>query len=893
MTILIIGSKGYIGSKLIQYLLHLRITNMDEIDILDGKDVDSVTTKIIEKYNVIIYLAAHSSVQKCIDDPDGALVNNVLKFINFTKLLNNDQIFIYMSSASVYGNTHGKHVNEDEPLNYPHNVYDLTKQIVDEYMSKTNYNYYALRLGTVNGDSPNMRNDLMINAMVKSAQENKCINVFDKHLHRAILDINDLCKLIYTIVNSNIRMPGIYNVASFNTTVCEIGQYISSYMNVDMRIIDDGNMKSNYDFLMNTDKVRKTFNFSFQGTIKSIIDSFTITKYEPITNTCCKICNGKVEELIQFGNQSLGNVCHTIDKWPLVLDVCKMCTFIQARYMFDSTNPIPQPHDDYIDWICQYLDTNIENKSIIETSDSVISDKLCRDYGWANGKGLYVSINTIAYIQDVHSFIKRIKNIVSHHLHHDTKIILEIPFIYNLENGYYDTVYHGHNNYFNLKSIQTLLNNHKLYILDVKKTRIYDTSYLLTIGTKESTIQTNDIIPNSLELQKQYTLFKINLQEYISSYRYDGYTIVGWSSEACGNSFVNLVELDLDYIIYDSVCKKEMYIPGTTKQMYPPTRILLDVDKKIVIIPSLYNCVDRDLQFETIHKTVLDLILQTTTVTFIKLFPQIQIFYRNLHPIAQKLKTTIITHFYNEEYLLPYWLNHHKDMFDHGILIDYNSTDKSVEIIKSITPHWTIIKTDNSSFDALLCDKEVMKFEKQVKGWKLALNVTEFLCCDNLHHVIEKYQDKNNAICIRCLPMVESKMYESNVPLDIYQPLIKQRTYGVNESFRKTRTIHCAPDGQYDGRGRHYPKVFPYANPSIYDMVVLWYGYSPFNKVIIQRKLQIQNKMSEFDKINGIGKEHLTTEQRLIDQFECYQSRLVNFKELSETAHHFKHTYLC
>ena len=40
------------------------------------------------------------------------------------------------------------------------------------------------------------------------------------------------------------------------------------------------------------------------------------------------------------------------------------------------------------------------------------------------------------------------------------------------------------------------------------------------------------------------------------------------------------------------------------------------------------------------------------------------------------MKSTIIAHFFNEEYLLPWWLNHHKKIFDYGILFDYSSAHK-------------------------------------------------------------------------------------------------------------------------------------------------------------------------------------------------------------------------
>ena len=75
------------------------------------------------------------------------------------------------------------------------------------------------------------------------------------------------------------------------------------------------------------------------------------------------------------------------------------------------------------------------------------------------------------------------------------------------------------------------------------------------------------------------------------------------------------------------------------------------------------------------------------------------------------MKKTIISHFYNEEYLLPFWLKHHSKMFDHGILIDYNSTDRSVDIIREICPTWEIIDSRNELFDAVLIDKEVEDIE--------------------------------------------------------------------------------------------------------------------------------------------------------------------------------------
>ena len=37
------------------------------------------------------------------------------------------------------------------------------------------------------------------------------------------------------------------------------------------------------------------------------------------------------------------------------------------------------------------------------------------------------------------------------------------------------------------------------------------------------------------------------------------------------------------------------------------------------------------------------------------------------------MKKTVIAHFYNEEFMMEWWLKHHLNLFDHGILINHKS----------------------------------------------------------------------------------------------------------------------------------------------------------------------------------------------------------------------------
>jgi nucleoside-diphosphate-sugar epimerase len=139
--------------------------------------------------------------------------------------------------------------------------------------------YYGLRFGSVNGWSPNMRTDLMINSMTLSALKNKEVNVFNAHAHRPIVSIHDLCRAVHNIVFSTSDDRGIYNVASFNLNIGEIGKRVASHLNVPL--VDKGTSVT-YDFMVSSEKFEQTFDFKFESTVESVVNSIT---QHPIIDT--------------------------------------------------------------------------------------------------------------------------------------------------------------------------------------------------------------------------------------------------------------------------------------------------------------------------------------------------------------------------------------------------------------------------------------------------------------------------------------------------------------------------------------------------------------------------------------------------------------------------------
>lgn len=209
---------------------------------------------------------------------------------------------------------------------------------------------------------------------------------------------------------------------------------------------------------------------------------------------------------------------------------------------------------------------------------------------------------------------------------------------------------------------------------------------------------------------------------------------------------------------------------------------------------------------------------------------------------------SVICHFYNEEYLLPWWLNHHKKYFDYGLMINYASTDRSVEIIKEICPDWQVVDSVNPEFDAAECDNEIEYYEEQIPGWKIVLNVTEFLVGKYSLLTDEKSPKKIFIPSFYFVDESDNTVVESNIPL--YEQLSNGIDFVDNPMIRKLRCLHNHQIKYVPGR--HFSNF----DDATDDFVIFNYGFSPMNEDLISRKLQIQYRIPESDKRKNWGSEH-------------------------------------
>lgn len=238
---------------------------------------------------------------------------------------------------------------------------------------------------------------------------------------------------------------------------------------------------------------------------------------------------------------------------------------------------------------------------------------------------------------------------------------------------------------------------------------------------------------------------------------------------------------------------------------------------------------------------------------------------------------TLISHFWNEEFLLPYWLWHHYPLFDHGVLLDYASTDRSAAIARALAPGWEVRPSVNAWFDARDVDAEVMAVERSVGGWKVVLNTTEFLLCPDLAGYVHRLDEEcPGAAGVWPFDLTMVDRWEEREDGVSELPLYFQKCWGYHSQGGRSRLLHRLPDGGY-AAGRHSSnRVGKQLDGRLF---LLWFGWCPMRHVR-QRKLQIQQRISQRDRNEGLGRHHLVSAEGLE---AAYRREAAGAQDLLET----------
>ncbi len=262
--VLLVGGCGYVGSHLHRHLVKdgFKVSvcdrgdrgNPQSLDVI-GQDYALLEADFLAGFDTVLWFAGHSSVGRAVQDPSGALANNCLNLLSFARKLAPGTRLVYASTGSLYSTADNQAPPADERslARVPsQNAYDISKFAFDYLAEHFLSDFHALRLGTVSGWSPNLRDELVFNAMNLSAARAGVVRLRNRHARRTILFLDDLWSMVRRLLEGD-AAPGVCNVGSWSGSMGQLAQEIAAVW--DAEVVDEGDSPT-YSFELDTSRMR-------------------------------------------------------------------------------------------------------------------------------------------------------------------------------------------------------------------------------------------------------------------------------------------------------------------------------------------------------------------------------------------------------------------------------------------------------------------------------------------------------------------------------------------------------------------------------------------------------------------------------------------------------------
>lgn len=289
MKILIAGGAGYIGTVLSPALAE-RGHEITVVDLLWfgnhlpsniktlKKDIFDLTVSDLKGFDRVIFLAGLSNDPMAEFSPkDNFIYNGALPaYLAYLAKVAGVSRYIYAGSCSVYGFTNDKVFTEEDPAvsDYPYGISKLQGEKAAFQLQDQHFSVICLRQGTLSGFSPRMRLDLAVNTMFKTALLKNEVVVNNPSIRRPILGTKDMINAYTCAVECETGISGIFNVASANYTIGEIGTIVHRELEKHFGnkiTLTIKNIQDFRNYVVSTEKAKRTLGFSPVQKVEDIV----------------------------------------------------------------------------------------------------------------------------------------------------------------------------------------------------------------------------------------------------------------------------------------------------------------------------------------------------------------------------------------------------------------------------------------------------------------------------------------------------------------------------------------------------------------------------------------------------------------------------------------------
>jgi SAM-dependent methyltransferase len=240
-------------------------------------------------------------------------------------------------------------------------------------------------------------------------------------------------------------------------------------------------------------------------------------------------------------------------------------------------------------------------------------------------------INILAYVDNLVDFMESCRMIMSRR----SRLYIQIGHANMILNRNFDVINHEHLSYFSIRSFNQLVTNHGMRITNLIPHSIYGGSYLFEVVLNDSDIKCIIDLDNHLQIETSnyklsaYQEFQsatnkiiTNISDTIQHYKSEGFRIIGYGASSKANMLINLVNMQLDYIIDDNESKIGLMTPGRNIRIYPTTQLLEDTSEKILMVILAWNWANEIKNKLNNKNTTTN--KATTTLLTLQYFPEIK-----------------------------------------------------------------------------------------------------------------------------------------------------------------------------------------------------------------------------------------------------------------------------
>lgn len=273
--VLITGGAGYLGSTLAEHLLSkgydvtvldnllykqlllLHLFKRSNFKFVQGDVRDKeLLLNLTKQHDVIIPLAAIVGMPACKANPELATAVNYTHIADIVSILHDDQKLILPNTNSQYGSSDSI-ITEESPFK-PLSLYAKTKCDAEDTVLQKG-NGVVLRLATVFGVSPRMRQDLLVNDFVYKSVTDGYLVLFEAHFKRNYIHVQDISRTFEFMIDNYEKCKGqAFNVglSTANLSKLELAQKIQEF--IPKLVIKQDEFKEDFDkrnYIVSNDKI--------------------------------------------------------------------------------------------------------------------------------------------------------------------------------------------------------------------------------------------------------------------------------------------------------------------------------------------------------------------------------------------------------------------------------------------------------------------------------------------------------------------------------------------------------------------------------------------------------------------------------------------------------------